>query len=248
VLFVCIAILVAMHFSFCYEILQSFRNFFTSSIVFVNKITSKIDHAISDAKYIIFQNASDIVFDLKKENLRLVNELEQLQRLKIENNELRKLLFLKEKNDGRLVVARVISFLSNDYVCSFILDVGLRDKVSVDDVVLNADGLVGRVVEVHDDWSKIMLITDINSNVPVKIGERRINAIVSGDNTKTLKLSMIHEDDLPENGDIVETSKYGNIFLDKIRVGKIETHGETLRIVPDVNFNFIEYVGVLMAK
>jgi rod shape-determining protein MreC len=121
----------------------------------------------------------------------------------------------------------------------------LRDKVSVDDVVLNTDGLVGRIVEAHDDWSKIMLITDVNSNVPVKIGEQRINARASGDNTKTLKLSMIHEDDLPENGDLVETSEYGNVFRDKIRVGKIESHGETLRIVPDVNFNFVEYVGVL---
>jgi rod shape-determining protein MreC len=248
-LIACVAILGVLHVPVCRESLQSFRDFFIGGVVWLGKTMEGISRIVLNAKYVILPNTAAVVSDLQKENLKLMDELERLRQLKTENNSLRQLLSLPEKNnEDKLIMAKVIKFFSNDYMCSFILDSGESAGVSVDDVVINENGLIGRIIEAHADWSKVLLIIDTNSSVPVKIGARRIDAIASGDNSKTLKLSMIRDDDLPENGDLVETSGYGNGFRDKIHLGKIDGQGENLRIVPSVNFNFVEYVGVLTKK
>jgi rod shape-determining protein MreC len=152
---------------------------------------------------------------------------------------------MKDSTNCDIVVAKIISFFSNDYLKAFIINVGTDHGVAVDDVVRNQSGLVGRIVEVAATWSQAILITDSNSNIPVKIGEKQINAILGGDNSNLLRMIMVHEDIAIQNGDAVVTSGFGHIFLDQIPVGTIVEKNKKIFIKPTVDFNSIKYVAVL---
>ncbi|GHU12214.1 cell shape-determining protein MreC [Alphaproteobacteria bacterium] len=277
-----VAFIFLLHSVFFGSFVAIARNLFISSAVFFDKISYCIVDGVRGVVYALSNDTYGIIFGLKKENLKLKNEVEQLANLKIENDELRKMLSMKERIDCDVCIARVLRSFSNDYVRSFILDLGESDGISLDDVVINNDGLIGRIVEVDQNWSKVMLITDTNSNVPVRASVTLapftasrssetyvsdiltdgaastgvnasaactvtlVNAIAAGDNTNTLKIPMVYEDVSLKNGDIVETSGYGNVFHDRIPVGKVvEEENGTFCIVPFADFNAAEYVGVL---
>jgi rod shape-determining protein MreC len=194
-------------------------------------------------RYFMSHDIDGVLIQLHNTNIALREELEYLKNLRRENDELRKLLQLKESTIPSVTAARIVGIFSNDFTQSFILNVGERDGITVDDVVKNSEGLIGRVIETHNDWSRILLITDINSCVPVKIGERQVNAIMTGGNSNKLYISTIHEDISISEGDIVKTSGYG--IPEGISVGKIVKNGGKFMVQSFVNFNSLEYVIVL---
>ncbi|MDR3179764.1 MAG: rod shape-determining protein MreC [Holosporaceae bacterium] len=244
--FLYVLIVGALHSVSGNRLTNQMQNFFMSVVVCVNQITNSLADGITGFHLAISGETNAIIADLKKENLKLQRKIDELTCLERGNDELRSLLSLKEHVGNNVCVARVLRSFSNDYMRSFIVEAGAAEGVSLDDVVVNANGLVGRIVEVDQNWSKVMLITDTNSNVPVKIGEDMVNAIVSGDNTNTLKISMIYEDISINEEDIAETSGYGNIFRDRIPVGKIiKEEDGSYYVVPFVNFNKTTYVSIL---
>jgi rod shape-determining protein MreC len=166
-----------------------------------------------------------------------------LKNLRRENDELKKLLQIKESAISTVTVARIVGVFSNDFTQSFTLNVGERDGVAVNDVVKNSEGLVGRIIETYDDWSRVLLITDINSCVPVKIGEQQVNAIMTGGNSNKLYISTIHEDIPISEGDVIETSGYG--IPEGISVGKIVKNGGKFMVQSFVNFSALKYAIVL---
>ncbi|MDR2682086.1 MAG: rod shape-determining protein MreC [Holosporaceae bacterium] len=244
--FLYVLIIFALHSVLENNFADAVRSFCTSIAVYADKFAENLQSDIDHIRWTIFGDAGEIIANLKRENLKLQHKIDELTHLERENDELRQMLSLKNDVGSDVHVARVLRSFSNDYVRSFVLDVGAIDGVSLDDVVVNVNGLVGRIVEVDQNWSKVMLITDTNSNVPVKIGNDMVNAIVSGDNTSTLKVSMIYEDNSIDEGDIAETSGYGNVFRDKIPVGKIiKEEDGSYYVAPFVNFNKTTYVSIL---
>jgi rod shape-determining protein MreC len=187
-----------------------------------------------------------VLISLRGENIRLQEEVENLKRLESENEKLRELLALKEKQNFSVVVAEVVSMFSNDFVQSCVVNVGKADGVSLNDAVKNSEGLAGRIIEVNDSWSKVLLVTDVNSSIPVKIGERQINAIATGDNSGMLFVSAVQEDAPITEGDDVKTSGYG--INEDIPVGKIVGNSKKPAIKPWVDFNSLKYVMVIKKK
>ena len=97
----------------------------------------------------------------------------------------------------------------------------------------------------EDFYSKLI---DTNSKIPVKIGKEQINAILSGDNSRMLSVSMKNEDTSLKDGDIAETAYFENPICNQIPVGKvIESHG-TFFIKPFVDFCSLQYVCILKNK
>ncbi|GHT91308.1 cell shape-determining protein MreC [Alphaproteobacteria bacterium] len=158
-----------LHSTFFREPVAIARNLFTSVVVFFDKVTYCIVDGVYDFGYALSHSPRKIISDLKKENLTFKNKLEQLSNLKTENDELRKMLSMKERVNCNVSIARVLRSFSNDYIRSFVLDLGEADGISLEDVVISNDGLIGRIVEVDKNWSKVMLITDTNSNIPVAV-------------------------------------------------------------------------------
>lgn len=227
-------------------------------------------------KYFFFCDVNKSIMELHKENIKLKCEIENLKHIKFENDELYALLELKKNQEDshasyEVIVAKIISVFSNDYVRSCVINVGSKDGVESDDIVRNADGFIGRVCEVHENWSCVLAITDNNSKIPVKIkaqvkeqksdekesakespkeiskGSIRepINAILSGDNSNFLRVSMKNEDSQIKEGDIAETAYLENPACNGIPVGKVmEEYGEFL-IIPAVSFETIQNVCVI---
>jgi rod shape-determining protein MreC len=237
-----------MHYAGFQKIFDEIKFFTTSAMVTLNRMCESVYSGASNLLYFISHDVDKTIMELHKENLRLSHEIKNLNHLKTENEELRKFLSMKAMPEYSVVVAKIISVFSNDYARSCVLDVGTNEGISVDDMVQNHDGLVGRISEVHDTWCRALLITDTNSNLPVKIGNDQINAIASGDNSNILHISMTHEDLSVKDGDIVVTSGFGNVFCDNVPVGTVVEKKGEFSIVPFVNFNSLKYASILNKK
>jgi rod shape-determining protein MreC len=193
--------------------------------------------------YFISHDVDQTLIKLHNENIELCEKIEDLKKLQRENEELRELLSLKKSINFSAAAAQVVSFFSDDFTQSLILDIGKIDGITLNDVVKNSDGLVGKIIEVNDDWSRVLVITDINSYIPVKIGDQRVNALMAGGNSNRLLISAIREDIPLNEGDEVKTSGYG--IREDIFVGKIVKNGKKFMVQSSVDFNSLKYVIVL---
>ncbi|MDR0581170.1 MAG: rod shape-determining protein MreC, partial [Holosporaceae bacterium] len=138
---------------------ERFRFIANSMIVALDRCCDIFQRNYSNFRYFMSHDIDGILIQLHNTNIALREELECLKNLRRENDELRKLLQLKESTIPSVTTARIVSIFSNDFTQSFILNVGELDGITVDDVVKNSEGLIGRVIETHNDWSRILLIT-----------------------------------------------------------------------------------------
>ncbi len=234
-----------LHQSVAKNFLNTGRKFLISGYVTVANTINKVRDAIENVQYAFDESANKTITNLRYENIRLKNENQALQLLRKENDELRELLSLKKNDEYTTIIGKVVEIFSNDYMRSCILDVGFGDGVKNNDTVCNRKGLVGRIVEVEKNWCRVLLIIDPNSNIPTRIGESQVNAIVSGNNSLQLYVSMVHEDVQINDGDLVETSSYGDSFREKIPIGKVRKKDHEIWVVPFVNFNDLNYLEII---
>jgi rod shape-determining protein MreC len=219
------------------------RFFLTSAKVALGKYVDEAEKIFLNFSRFLFDDVEGELLNLRNSNEQLREEIETLKHFRSENEELRKLLSLKESEQTVLKIARVVDVFSNDFARSIVLNLGKIDGISEEDVVKNSDGLVGRIIEVNDAWSRALLITDMNSGIPVKIGEIPVNAIMTGDNSDNLFISTIHEDIQINDGDEVRTSGYG--ICEDIYVGKILKTDKKNEVKSPVDFNSLKYVIIV---
>ncbi|MDJ0948630.1 MAG: rod shape-determining protein MreC [Alphaproteobacteria bacterium] len=196
---------------------------------------------------------------LLEENERLRAEVaalrrwrEEAQALKSQNETFRALLNYVPDAPTRFVSARVIADSGSAFVRSVVVNGGANNGIRKGQAAVNGDGLVGRVADVGERSARLLLITDLNSRIPVLLERTRDRAILAGDNS--IKPRLVY---LPSHlpiavGDRVVTSGHGGIFPPGIPVGKVssvrrssdgEITGATVK--PFVNWNRLELVRVL---
>lgn len=169
-------------------------------------------------------------FTAASENQRLRAEVQRLQewqaagvRLRAENSELRSLLNVQDFPALPFIAARVIGDLGSPFVRTVLVNAGAPDGVAVDMPVVGAEGLIGRVVAVGSRVSRILLLSDINSRVPVRLEAGGFQAVLTGDNTNLPMLSYLPAPALAraKPGDRIVTSGHGGVFAPDIPVGII---------------------------
>lgn len=178
---------------------------------------------------------------LEEEVRRLREEVAQLQSYRNENEYLREYLDIREENpDFEFQAAEVIQRDPNDRFCSFMIDKGSLAGVAVDDPVISADGLVGRVTEVGLTYSKVVTILDVAMDVGVYDANTRDTGILEGDaqlaGDGQTRLSLLPLGSQAAAGDLVLTTGVGGIYPKDIMVGQIvlvddESHGKSLYAV-----------------
>lgn len=245
---VCLALILGLNTESGRRLSDNIRNHLITMTEKVSSGFQNVSGKINSIRYFFSNDLNRAVLDLHKENLQLKYEVEELTSLKNENQELRKLLKLKQQMPDKILIVRISNMFSNDYVRSCIISAGARDGLEIGDVVRNLDGFVGRIADVHDAWSCVLLLTDTNSKIAVKIGKEKINAIISGDNSDKLTISMKNDDAKINDGDYVETAYFESTVCNGIPVGKIVKNDETFQIEPFVNFNLMNYVCILKNK
>lgn len=151
-----------------------------------------------------------------------------------ENNRLRSLLGIQERNRSfEFEVAEVIARSPGDWATTISLDKGSRNGIEVDDLVITEDGMVGYVSNVAQTYCDVTTVVDINMQAGAMITRTREVAIAEGDyslmSNGNLRLSYLEPDSGIVIGDTVETSGRGGIFPKGIMIGTVE------RIVPEEN-------------
>ena len=191
--------------------------------------------------------------DLRAENARLREEQERLlhwqaaaRQLETENRELRDMLNLVPPSQIRYVSARVIGDLGGAFVRSVLVDAGSRDGVRKGQAAMTGAGLAGRVFEVGNRAARLLLLTDINSRIPVVIERTRDRGVVAGNNSEQLRLLYLDPEVEVEIGDRIVTSGHGGAVVPGLPVGIVTAVNDLeIRVQPFVDWDRLEYVRML---
>lgn len=194
--------------------------------------------------------------ELRKRIEEMERELEEVYRLKKENEELKNILSFKEQFTQEMVGCNVISKDAGNWFETFTIDRGSTDGIHVNDPVLNSRGLVGRVSKVDLLSSRVVSIIDPESSVSARLSESRDQVIVKGDAQLRVKglcrLDYIPPDVEVKVGDKVETSGMSSMYPKGIVIGEIvevvkdEGQFDYYAIIkPSVDFRRLEEVTVI---
>jgi rod shape-determining protein MreC len=187
----------------------------------------------------------------ENEKLRAANaQLKEWQNaaasLQKENKDLRGLLHFKTEPGLAYISARVIADTGGAFARGLIVTAGKLDGVREGMAAMTGDGLVGRVVEAGDWSSRVVLITDLNSRIPVAIASSGERAILAGDNSTSPKLQFLPQDAVLASGAAVVTSGHGGVFPPNLPVGSVvETSRGVYSIVPAADLGRINYVRLV---
>lgn len=173
------------------------------------------------------QNVGELA-DLRSENQRLRAENERLRQwqsvartLVVENTALRSVNNFVPDPRASFVTARVIGDVSGAYKRSMLLNAGGQDGVQKGQAAISGTGLVGRVNEVGARSARVLLLTDLNSRVPVVLERTRDRAILAGDNSDVPRLVHLRDGAQVAIGDRVVTSGDGGAFPPGLSVGVV---------------------------
>lgn len=188
-----------------------------------------------------------------RENARLTQENERLQgwqqaarTLAGENAQLRELLKLAPEPSASYVTARVIANSGGAYVRTLMVNAGRENGVARGQAAITGEGLIGRVSEVGGRAARILLITDLNSRVPIFVESSRRRAVLAGDNSERPSLRYVEAGPAIRIGDRVVTSGQGGVFPPGLPVGIVAAfEGELARVEPHAELSRVEYLRLV---
>ena len=164
-----------------------------------------------------------------------VDELESLKSSYVsneiteyENRELKELINDYVSSSDK-ILAKIIVDHDSPFLKSIIINKGSKDNIKIGTNIYDQSYLVGRVIEVNYKTSRVLLLSDLNSNVPVTIAPQNIQAIVTGsglDNGQIKYIKSGFSDQLVDDS-IVYTSGTGAIFKSGVPIGKLQSFGES---------------------
>ncbi|MSP82015.1 MAG: rod shape-determining protein MreC [Alphaproteobacteria bacterium] len=183
---------------------------------------------------------------LREENTRLLAWQDVARRLEKENLNLRNLATIAPEARAAFTTARIVATSGGAFVRTVLVNAGRQDGVTKGQAVVAAEGLVGRVVEVGDRTARVLLLTDLNSRIPVRLESTRDSAILAGDNSDRLRLNFLPADAVPTQGDRVITSGEGGQIPPGLPAGLVVGVEDGSVIVrPLVDWQRLEFVNVL---
>lgn len=210
------------------------------NIPFVSNLSSKVmytvDNILSSISGVITEGVS--YFGNTKKLNKKIEELEsklsetniklnELEMLKVKNEDLQKLLKIDEKySHFEKVYANVITRSYDNWNETFVIDKGTNDGISEKQTVIAEGGLVGYVSEVNENTSTVVTILDVSSSVSVEISNINALALLKGDyslkDNSKIKLVNIPIDVELSEGETIYTSGIGGLYKKGIPIGKVE--------------------------
>lgn len=172
---------------------------------------------------------------LKQENERLLHWQQVALKLSADNREMRRLLKVVPENTVSYATARVIANSGGGYVRTVMVNAGAEQGLARGQAAIAGEGLIGRLTEVGSRAARVLLITDLNSRIPVVLQGSRANAILAGDNSDRPRLLYVGEPGAVKIGDRVVTSGEGGVFPPGLPVGVVAAiEGGVARVEPFV--------------
>jgi rod shape-determining protein MreC len=202
--------------------------------------------------YFALQNASRENEQLRRENDDLKMQVNQLQSKANEADRLALLLnFHKSHENVPMLGARVIATSAGTASATIMLDRGSKDHLKKNMGVITPEGVVGKIVEVYDNTSEVLLLTDKDSGVGAMLGNSRVQSPVGGAGEPLLVMKYVANDDVVNLGERVVTSGMDKIFPRDLPIGTITdikpgNPFKSIRIRPSAHLERLEEVIVLL--
>lgn len=202
-----------------------------------------------------FWNKGNEKETLKNELLNLKNlVLKQSNIIFKLKNEIRSLsdYYDRDADSAKPVTADIIGYDTLVFKKSITLDVGTKHGISVNDTVVFGNALIGRISSVAKYTSRVQLITDTDSRIPVRILETRAQGIVKGTSGSICRVEYVPDTVIVKKGERIVTSGVGGGYPDSILIGFVtkseKTDGQLfldITIRPIVDVSNIESVLVI---
>ena len=169
-----------------------------------------------------------------------------------ENKKLRALLALKEHEPRHVTAARVIGRATDFWSKTVVLDKGLSDGIQKDMIAITERGIAGKISDVFNSYSHLLLINDINFSAAARLQESRTEGILSGTGSRRCMLKYIpHEDEVKE-GEVLITSGLDTLFPQGIPLGYVSKVNkkeagffQDIEVIPFVEDTHLEIVVII---
>ena len=166
----------------------------------------------------------------------------------LENKKLRKLI--NETLQSEDLYAKVLVDKNSPYLKSIILNKGSKDNVKIGMAIVDSSYLVGKIIEVNYTNSRALLLSDLNSKIPVLLEPVDIHAVVSGTGSNHGVIEYTKDDydqKIKNKQIIVYTSGYGGLFKPGLPVGKLINDNKTNKNIVNFysDFRQLDYVKIV---
>ena len=181
---------------------------------------------------------------LKEENAQLKDQVYDPNFLIFENKQLRKLLDEQTASSINLVSSRVMLDKKSPYLNSFVISGGSNRKIKKGMAVLDGKNFIGRIVDVNFFSSRILLVSDLNSKIPVMVEPAGYHAILSGTGKAKPILEFLPENHTVQSGNKVYTSGKEGIFSPGIPIGEVSMDNEKILVSLFSDLSQITFVNI----
>ncbi len=183
---------------------------------------------------------------LRETNRRLMEWQAKALRLEQENERFQELLNVKNDYGKVFLTPRVVADASGPFVHAKLLNVGLADGVRKGQVATDDFGLVGQIVAVGQRSARLLLLTDLNSRVPILVGAKQHPAILAGDNTRFPTIAFLPVGVQVAPGDLVLTSGAGGVFPPRLPIGRVVTsRDDVVRVQLFSDSDRLDFVNIM---
>ncbi|CAI8213469.1 MAG: Cell shape-determining protein MreC [SAR116 cluster bacterium] len=194
------------------------------------------------------------VASLRAENVRLQAENAMLKRwrrraeiLESENRQLRSVAGAVSPDRRVALTARAVTAPGGAFAHTVLVANGSEQGIAAGNPVVTTDGLVGLVVDVGRAYSRVLMISDINAQIPVILASSSWPAVTAGNNGPFLVLQFLPEEAKPRVGELVLTSGHGGVLPAGVPVGRVDlVDDDYVRIKPAVDLRNLSYVSILV--
>ncbi len=235
---------------------------FVKKLVF--EATAPVESAINTAvgsvsgawnRYLFLVGLEEENRELKKKIAALQGDVAHYREMSLEGNRLKRVLSLEDSTIFPTVAARVIGNEGSSPFRTIMVNKGTSDGIRDGQPAIAPDGVVGRVIECSWNYSKILLVTDYNSNIDALVQGSRAQGILQGGGHRLSRLKYVQRTEEVKAGEAVVTSGLGGIFPKGLMLGTVVRADkkdpglfQTIEVVPSVDFSKIEEVLVLQTE
>jgi len=220
---------------------------FVKDIVYRGALVATYPSKSFSGFYQLMENHINLYSNYKEliiENEELKNNISKSDFLELENSQLRQLIDEQVASQSNLVSARVMLDKQSPYLNSFVINIGGNKNIKNGMAVLDGKIFIGRIVDVNFFSSRVLLVSDLNSKIPVLSQPSGNHAILSGHGTSEPTLEYLSENHTIQDGDKVYTSGKGGIFTPGIAVGKVKINKKKIKVLLFSDLSQITFVNI----
>ena len=185
---------------------------------------------------------------IKLELQQLKNQQNKIDYLKIDNDKLKKVIDDTDIYDHESITSKVLLDKESPFLKSVILNKGFNSGLKKGMPVLKGPYFVGRITEVNYLSSRVLLVSDLNSKIPVLIEPMGYQAIMSGTGDDLALLDFLPKNHQLEVGNLVYTSGTAGIFFPGIPIGRIELIEEKFHVKFFSDLNQLYLINVITSE